>query len=115
MQHLHVYQFSYNTGSEEMVDTTTQQSPLSGVDDWANACLLPNGTMRCFYEISGEFDVVLWTASLILLRSLEVDGHRSSWVGTRVLELGAGTGHLAVGLARLGAHVVATAPRACRR
>lgn len=30
------------------------------------------------------------------------------WRGRRVLELGSGTGHLAVGLARLGAHVVAT-------
>jgi len=62
--------------------------------------------MRQMYELESEdhTEGILWPACLILLRHLE----RMDWRGKRVLELGAGTGHLAVALARLGAHVTAT-------
>ena len=43
-----------------------------------------------------------------MLHYLEVTKPAGWWRGRRVLECGSGTGHLAVGLARLGAHVVAT-------
>lgn len=48
-----------------------------------------------------EFDdgnLVLWTASLVLLNHI---GLKGSLKGKRVLELGSGLGHLAVGLYRL--------------
>lgn len=51
---------------------------------------------------------MLWTACLILLRHLETASPRGWWQGKRVLELGSGSGHLAVGLSKLGASVVAT-------
>jgi len=82
--------------------------------------------MRCWIELDGhasvghhsfnsketqaadEVDVVLWTASLVLLHHLEA--HTAvDWRGLRVLDVSAGSGHLAVGLSRLGAHVTATA------
>jgi predicted RNA methylase len=47
-----------------------------------------------------EFDdgnLVLWTASLVLLNHI---GQKGSLKGVRVLELGSGLGHLAVGLYR---------------
>jgi len=51
---------------------------------------------------------MLWTACLILLHHLETEFPRGWWQGKRVLELGSGSGHLAVGLSKLGASVVAT-------
>ena len=69
-----------------------------------------NGVMRPWVDLDGQavangrscsMDVMLWTASLLLLHYLE---HADvDWTGTRLLELSAGTGHLAVGMARLGA------------
>ena len=76
---------------------------------WARECNV-NDSMRAWIDL--KFDAggegMLWTASLILLHHLEVTSTPGSWRGKRVLEFGSGTGHLAVGLARLGAHVVAT-------
>lgn len=60
---------------------------------------------RDYIEISE--DVYIWTASLVLLNHLRSDP-QVSIRGKRVLELGSGLGHLAVGLASLGAHVTAT-------
>lgn len=51
-----------------------------------------------YYEFSeSEGSIVLWTASLVLLNHLILEG---SLKGKRVLELGSGLGHLAVGCAR---------------
>lgn len=69
------------------------------------------GRMEHTWDIEGKGSCgfLLWTTSLVLLRELEVrhatDGF---WRGKKVLELGAGMGHMAVGLARMGAHVTAT-------
>ena len=105
--------------------TTAMQSDLSGAQHWAAACAV-NGSMRCWVELDGhasvghhsfnskdtqavdEVDVVLWTASLVLLHHLEAHA-AVDWRGLRVLDLSAGSGHLAVGLSRLGAHVTASA------
>lgn len=81
--------------------------------------------MRQMYELTSEDGVegIVWPACLVLLRHLEdmdwcankrgcplciCDPSHPRRRGKRVLELGSGTGHLAVGLARLGAHVTAT-------
>ena len=86
----------------------------SGAVAWAKRCLRADGTMRCWmdmaelYSDSPDSKSMLWTVSLLLLHHLEVTSSTGYWVGKRVLELGAGAGHLAVGLSRLGAHVVAT-------
>jgi hypothetical protein len=54
-------------------------------------------------------ETILWTASLILLNHLQRSPEaRSELVGSRVLELGSGLGHLGLGLAELGAHVTCT-------
>lgn len=104
---------------------TAPPSPpdVSGARRWAAACAV-DGSMRCWIELDGhssvghhsfnqdpsdeEVDVVLWTASLVLLHHLECHA-RMDWRGARVLDLSAGSGHLAVGLSRLGAHVTASA------
>ena len=81
----------------------------SGAVAWAAECNA-KGEMRSWIDLDpaiGGCAGMLWTASLILLRHLEVT-QPGAWRGRRVLECGSGTGHLAVGLARLGAHVVAT-------
>jgi len=86
----------------------------TGALAWARQCLRPDGTMRCWVEMDELFPSApptvlhLWTVSLLLLRYLETDRDCGRWRGQRVLELGSGAGHLAVGLARLGAHVDAT-------
>ena len=82
----------------------------SSAEAWAAECTV-NGVMRSWIELDATLsgcEGLLWTASLILLRHLEVSQPQGWWRGKRVLECGSGTGHLAVGLARLGAHVVAT-------
>ncbi len=48
-----------------------------------------------YFELSE--DMYLWTASLVLLNHLQ---ETASLQGKRVLELGSGLGHLAVGLCR---------------
>ena len=87
---------------------------VSGAVAWAAECCI-NGKMRAWIDLptlpnvaAGECDGMLWTASLILLRHLEVSLPVGWWRGKRVLEFGSGTGHLAVGLATLGASVTAT-------
>jgi len=85
----------------------------SGALAWASAVpRAPNGRMRAWLDVDattdGRPDSMLWTASLVLLRHLESRCDEGFWRGKRVLELGSGMGHLAVGLARLGAHVTAT-------
>ena len=83
---------------------------VSNAVAWATECTV-NGVMRSWIDLDGELsgcDGMLWTASLVLLRHLEVTHPPGWWRGKRVLECGSGTGHLAVGLARLGATVVAT-------
>ena len=94
--------------------TSTQQNDVSNAVAWARECSV-NGSMRSWIDLpplklptNCECDGMLWTASLILLRHLEVSLPNGWWRGKRVLELGTGTGHLAVGLARLGASVTAT-------
>jgi len=87
-----------------MSDVSTDSLDVSGAVAWAQACQA-NGKMRAWIEMPGSG--MLWTASLILLRHLEV-GAGVDWRGKRVLEVGSGCGHLATGLARLGAHVTAT-------
>ena len=77
---------------------------VSGAVGWSEACQA-KGKMRAWIEMPGSG--MLWTASLILLRHLEVDAG-VDWRGKKVLEIGSGCGHLATGLARLGAHVTAT-------
>mmetsp|Transcript_8124 Transcript_8124/g.25382 ORF Transcript_8124/g.25382 Transcript_8124/m.25382 type:complete len:252 (-) Transcript_8124:366-1121(-) len=77
---------------------------ISGAVEWAELCQ-HNGKMRAWVDQPGGG--ILWTASLILLRHLEVDS-QVEWRGKRILEVSSGCGHLAVGLARLGAHVTAT-------
>ena len=104
---------------------TTTPADVSGAQQWAAACTV-NGSMRCWVELDGhasvghhsfnsketqavdEVDVVLWTASLVLLHHLEAHA-AVDWRGLRVLDLSSGSGHLAVGLSRLGAHVTASA------
>ena len=70
--------------------------------------------MRAWVDLEGHacvdghecgIDVILWTASLLLLHYLSA---LQDWSGVRLLELSAGAGHLAVGMARLGCHVTAT-------
>ena len=81
----------------------------SGALSWARECRMSNGRMRSWIDLTAAgCDGMLWTACLILLRHLETEKPAGWWRGRRVLELGSGTGHLAVGLARLGASVVAT-------
>lgn len=77
---------------------------ISGAVSWADQCR-KKGKMRAWVDMPDGG--MLWTASLILLRYLEVDAG-VDWTGKRVLEIGSGCGHLATGLARLGAHVTAT-------
>lgn len=104
---------------------TKTPADVSGARQWAAACAV-NGSMRCWVELDGhasvghhsfnsketqtvdEVDVVLWTASLVLLHHLEAHA-AVDWRGLRVLDLSSGSGHLAVGLSRLGAHVTASA------
>ena len=84
---------------------------LSGALAWARAVPQPAGRMRAWLDVEavdGRPESMLWTASLVLLRHLETEHPAAYWRGKRVLELGAGMGHLAVGLARLGAQVTAT-------
>ena len=84
---------------------------LSGALAWASAVPRPAGRMRAWLDVEpvdGRPESMLWTASLVLLRHLETEHPAAYWRGKRVLELGAGMGHLAVGLARLGAQVTAT-------
>ena len=86
------------------------EEDVSGAIAWARECN-HNGEMRSWIELDPAkygCEGILWTASLILLRHLEVTQPAGWWRGRRVLEFGSGTGHMAVGLARLGAHVVAT-------
>ena len=103
----------------------SEEEDVSGALGWAADCSA-DGSMRTWVDMEGHAhvdghtigcDVMLWTASLVLLRWLEresgidwstgprIDGTRAP---LRVLELSAGAGHLAVGLARLGAHVTAS-------
>ena len=92
----------------EKVEATEED--VSGAIAWARECN-HNGEMRSWIELDPAkygCEGILWTASLILLRHLEVTQPAGWWRGRRVLEFGSGTGHMAVGLARLGAHVVAT-------
>lgn len=101
-----------------------EEEDVSGAVSWARCCLV-DGAMRTWVDLEAHpcvgghsigCDIMLWTASLVLLRYLECsevrwrDGRCEDGknVPMRVLELSAGAGHLAVGLARLGAHVVAT-------
>ena len=104
-------------------DVAVPDDDRSGARAWADACSV-DGSMRCWIDLDGHgsvghhsfnakgtkaldrIEVMLWTASLVLLHHLE---RRVAWRGVRVLDVSAGTGHLAVGLARLGAHVTATA------
>ena len=83
----------------------------SGVIKWAEEFCI-NGSMRSWIDLDpdlcGGTEGMLWTASLVLLHHLETTKPAGWWRGKRVLECGSGTGHLAVGLGRLGAHVVAT-------
>lgn len=82
---------------------------VSGALSWARECRMSNGRMRSWVELTAAgCDGMLWTACLILLRHLETEKPAGWWRGRKVLELGSGTGHLAVGLARLGASIVAT-------
>jgi SAM-dependent methyltransferase len=87
-----------------MAEATRQLQDISGAVDWARQCRT-KGKMRAWIDMPGGG--MLWTASIILLRHLEVDAG-VDWTGKRVLEIGSGCGHLAAGLARLGAHVTAT-------
>ena len=89
-------------------------SDVSGALAWADACKRADGTMRAWIEDEADESIpMLWTASLLLLRHLEAAHPADYWRGRRVLEFGSGAGHLAVGLARLGAHVVATESGEC--
>lgn len=96
-----------------MADTSATTSPaeVSGATSWAlEHCV--NGVMRSWIDLdsscTGGVDGMLWTASLILLRHLEITHPVGWWRGKRVLELGSGSGHMAVGLSKLGASVIAT-------
>jgi len=86
----------------------------SGALAWAEAIpRAPNGRMRAWLDVEADAAAgvprsMLWTASLVLLRHLEAEHAPGHWRGKRVLELGAGMGHLSVGLSRLGATVDAT-------
>ena len=99
---------------QSMADGETAASrpeDASGAVSWA-ADFNVNGSMRSWIDLdpdlAGGCEGMLWTASLVLLRHLETTKPDGWWRGRRVLECSSGTGHLAVGLARLGAHVVAT-------
>jgi len=89
-------------------------SNASSALGWAATCVERDGSMRSWVKMERLYPheppsvMMLWSVSLLLLRHLETAFAPGSWRGKRVLELGAGAGHLAVGLARLGAHVVAT-------
>ncbi|EKX38771.1 hypothetical protein GUITHDRAFT_154621 [Guillardia theta CCMP2712] len=54
---------------------------------------------------------ILWNASLVLRNYLQKK--QSEFSGRRVLELGAGLGHLSLAISRMGAHVTSTEAR-CR-
>ena len=93
------------------VTSATSPAEVSGATSWAlEHC--NNGTMRSWIDLdsscTGGVDGMLWTASLILLRHLEIAHPVGWWSGKRVLELGSGSGHMAVGLSKLGASVIAT-------
>ena len=90
---------------------------ISGALAWAAAAAGRDGRMRTWIDLDGHacvgshvsgHEVMLWTASLVLLRHLEAHMPGVEWRGARVLELSAGTGHLAAGLVRLGALTTAT-------
>jgi SAM-dependent methyltransferase len=105
--------FSTTVGDEdEMEEAKALAADRSGALAWASAVPRPaNGRMRAWLDVApedGRPESMLWTASLVLLRHLETSHPDGYWCGKRVLELGAGMGHIAVGLARLGAHVTAT-------
>jgi hypothetical protein len=117
--------FTADVTSTVVAAAATTPADVSGARQWAAACAV-NGSMRCWVELDGhasvghhsfnsketqavdEVDVVLWTASLVLLHHLEAHA-AVDWRGLRVLDLSSGSGHLAVGLSRLGAHVTASA------
>ena len=95
---------------DQEASTTTQTTDISGALAWARECCI-NNSMRSWIDLDAKLagcDGMLWTASLVLLRHLEISKPTGWWKERRVLELGSGTGHLAVGLAQLGAQVVAT-------
>jgi len=87
---------------------------VSGALAWARNCLAGNTEMRAWVDLDAITEQpMLWTASLLLLHHLEANSTVDDWDGRRILELGSGAGHLAVGMARLGAHVVATESGEC--
>ena len=111
--------------AEVVATSEAEATDVSGALAWAADCAV-DGQMRTWIDMEGHAsvggycigcDVMLWTASLVLLRWLEresgldwtngprIDGARAP---LRVLELSAGAGHLAVRIARLGAHVTAS-------
>ena len=100
-----------DTSSASSMAAGQATADLSGALAWASAVPQPAGRMRAWLDVEpvdGRPESMLWTASLVLLRHLETEHPAAYWRGKRVLELGAGMGHLAVGLARLGAQVTAT-------
>lgn len=108
-----MHELKLNNGDGD--DGDGRSGDRSGALAWSEAAAV-DGCMRSWLDLDGHaavgghasgHDVMLWTASLVLLRHLERDAG-IEWRGARVLEMSAGTGHLAVGLARLGANVTAT-------
>jgi hypothetical protein len=100
-----------DTSSASSMAAGQATADLSGALAWVSAVPQPAGRMRAWLDVEpvdGRPESMLWTASLVLLRHLETEHPAAYWRGKRVLELGAGMGHLAVGLARLGAQVTAT-------
>jgi predicted RNA methylase len=57
--------------------------------------------------VDHEAGSIVWNASLVLLNHLRAN-NAADFKGKRVLELGAGIGHLAWGLYEMGAHVTAS-------
>ncbi|KAA8499069.1 Protein-lysine N-methyltransferase efm3 [Porphyridium purpureum] len=70
---------------------------------------LASGTGAVYTDFSlaaNGYRGIFWNASMAMDAALE--GHIASWSGLRVLELGAGTGLLAIRMAQRGAYVLAT-------
>jgi predicted nicotinamide N-methyase len=91
------------------MSAATAVDDASGALGWIKQCTRADGAMRAWVELDELTNQpMIWTVSLLLLHHLETESVPGAWRGRHILELGSGAGHLAVGMARLGAHVVAT-------
>ncbi|XP_071398643.1 protein-lysine methyltransferase METTL21C-like [Centroberyx affinis] len=100
-------------GQEHMKQTAEQQERKPA---WAPSCYGRNGKDIYYYvgqeigiyEYIDSYGAVMWPAALALCSFLDTNRERVNLQGKQVLELGAGTGLVAVVASLLGASVTAT-------